>query len=158
MFLSRLIPVGAIVLTTAIACATDPGPEHAGIQLQASLARSGLSAGDTASLVFTVQNRGAEAASFLFGNACHLAFRVQDQHTGHDVYPFEDGWICAADLSGMALMPGAARTVSVVLHGVTPLPPGLNGFHLDAGDYTLRARFSALSYTLETDPIAFRAR
>jgi hypothetical protein len=143
----------------ALGCTvTEPGARQGDVELRVMVPRDRLAAGDTASLQFEITNLGSSRIGFTFGTACHLEIRIADRRTGQLLSDQNGGWFCAAYLSGMTLEPAGRRSVSVLLHGVSPMPANLQGLHLDAGSYEVGARFRSLGYRLQTGPLRFEVR
>ncbi len=154
---SSLVP---FVTLTLAACGSDAtAPVVSAIALEAQVLSAALTSGDTTSVVLRIRNDGAAPVAFVYESTCHLAIRLRDRASGAVVTGTASGWSCAADLSGRVLTPGADHAVTLLLHGIEPLPAHLqHGVHVDAGTFTVEARLTLAGQARVTSPIALDVR
>ena len=101
----------------------------------ASISKSSIVAGDTATLHFALKNTGTDTLRMQFTSGCPILPYVQKAPNGSIVYPEGGNWSCAAGTFELVLAPGAQHEVTVLVHAGTPAPANFSGAALPSGSY-----------------------
>ena len=144
----------ALAGAVLVACGASPtGPSQQGpLRLTASITRTVVPAGETATITFLLENLGSDAVTLHFSDSCQLMPYIASSF-GLIVYPAGGSWACATVLTSLTLPAGGTKTVDVqVRAGAAASSPYVA---LGAGDYSASARVPSSEYKLQTDPVHF---
>jgi len=144
----------AVMFAVFAACGASPtGPSELGpLRLTASITRSLIPSGETATITFRLKNAGSGSVTLDFTDSCQLMAYIANS-AGKVVYPEGGSWACAQVITSLTLAPGGAKTVDVqVRAGAAASYPYVA---LGAGDYSAYARVPSGEYKLQSDPVHF---
>ncbi len=152
----RLFLAVSCLLAVACSASVTTRPSAAGpLRPTASITVSVIPAGDTATIVFRLQNVGSDTVTLHFSDSCQLNPYVSSSF-GLIVYPPGGGWVCATALTSLTLRPGESTTQELKVGG---MGLSLNSYvPLGAGDYSAYARVPSSEYTLQSEPVRFTVR
>jgi hypothetical protein len=118
LFLTALGLIAACETVTLVAPPEflDKSLESGGLKFTASISKSTIPVGDTATLHFVVRNTGSDTLRLTFGMGCPTLPYIKDA-AGDIDYPEGGGWACPAVISKLVLAPGAERDHTVLVRG-----------------------------------------
>lgn len=132
------------------------GEPAAGLQFSASISKSVVAIGDTATIAFVLHNPTQQTVTLRFSSTCQILPYIRD--SAGIVHPRGGGWGCGAALTSLSLSPGEARVMKVIvhggvpreaMHGVVPLNPGEHHAYAELGDGMGRSPAVAFSITAD---------
>jgi hypothetical protein len=137
-----------------VACGASPmsPSQHGSLRLTATITRSVIPAGETATITFRLTNVGSDSVTLNFTDACQIRSYISSA-SGSIVYPAGGEWMCAAIVTSLTLAPGAVKTQDVQVRAAAQAPHPYVA--LSAGDYSTYAKVRSSEYTLQSDPVRF---
>jgi hypothetical protein len=144
----------AVACAAFVACGASPtSPSQQGpLRLTASITRSVIPAGETATITFRLENLGSKNVTLNFADSCRLMPYIASSF-GLIVYPQGGDWVCATVITSLTLRPAESQTREVKVGGVGQ---ALDSYvPLGAGDYSAYARVPSNEHKLQSDPVRF---
>jgi uncharacterized membrane protein len=144
----------AVMFAVFAACGASPtGPSELGpLRLTASITRTVIPAGETATITFRLKNVGSDSVTLDFTDSCQLVAYIANS-AGKIVHPEGGSWVCAQVITSLTLAPGNEKTLDVQVRAAAQASPPYVA--LGAGSYSAYAKVPSREYKLQSDPVRF---
>jgi hypothetical protein len=142
----RLVHLGAAFIVFGCndqyVTTTSPPPELslAGTEFTASISKSAIPLGDSATLRFVLRNTSTETLRMTFGG-CQVLYYVKDNDNNF-VFPKDGAWACTGAISSIVLAPGGEHVVTVPVRSSAPDQPIYPGIPVSLGKYSAYAELT----------------
>lgn len=136
-----LVIVSALGLSSGCNSSTAAGPREflsvsvEGVSFTASISKSTIQLGDTATLRFILRNDGSDTLRMSFAMGCPTLPYIRHSLSSQIVYPRGGSWGCITVVSGVVLPPGTERVHDLAVHAGVQPPAGFTGAALSPGQY-----------------------